>query len=222
MSEQESMRMPQRPRTHVVETESRRAFRNLLPSEWVPRVVEPDYGIDEVVEVFEGNNATGLSFYVQIRATDDTDLKRALAARFRLEQLNYFAAQDLPVLIVRFHAPSGRLYGRWFHRLEVDTTADTVTIRFSEGDHLGPESFSSYTAELRAVRSFRPPGITWPLRLELATSEPYRPPRAPSLSALALQPQDLQDDTSPSSRQVLSMYCPWSTYLGTESPFNSG
>ncbi|GAA2022841.1 hypothetical protein GCM10009779_03390 [Polymorphospora rubra] len=51
--------MPQRPRSHELETESRRAFEALLPSSWVVRRVEDDYGIDLEVEIFEEGSATG-------------------------------------------------------------------------------------------------------------------------------------------------------------------
>jgi hypothetical protein len=75
--------LPQRPRPHVLEEESRRAWHAALPPEWVPRRVDPDYGIDETVEIFEEGVATGLIFNVQLRATDDSDPNSVLKLRLR-------------------------------------------------------------------------------------------------------------------------------------------
>ena len=71
--------MAQRPRSHVLETESRQAFEAAMPSRWVYR--KHDYGLhfDGAVEVFTPDgNETGLMFFEQLKATDTADLKRAL------------------------------------------------------------------------------------------------------------------------------------------------
>ena len=71
--------MPQRPREHQLETESRLAFHTALPSAWVLRNLTDDYGIDAEVELFDAKGfATGERFLVQLKATDETDETRAL------------------------------------------------------------------------------------------------------------------------------------------------
>jgi hypothetical protein len=55
--------MPVRPRSHQLDSESKAQFACALPSNWVFRQADPDYGIDGQVEVFDQNNkATGLMF----------------------------------------------------------------------------------------------------------------------------------------------------------------
>lgn len=44
--------MVKRPRNHVLETMSFRAFEDCIPPEWVVRSHFPDYGIDREVEIF--------------------------------------------------------------------------------------------------------------------------------------------------------------------------
>ena len=67
------MSTPKRPRSHVLETESRQSFESAIPSEWVYRRKEDDYGIDGEVELFDDSGkTTGLLFYVQLKATDST------------------------------------------------------------------------------------------------------------------------------------------------------
>ncbi len=113
-----SARLPNRPRQHQLETESRNAFRSAIPSVWVFRDLDQDYGIDGEVEIFEDSGeTTGLKFLVQLKATDQI-LSRALRLRVRDSAAGYYWSLQLPVLIVRFHAPSERIYFRWFHSLD--------------------------------------------------------------------------------------------------------
>jgi hypothetical protein len=59
--------LPQRPRAHVLEDESRRAFERALPSSWIFRREAMDYGLDGSVEVVEPDGSvTGRRFYVQL------------------------------------------------------------------------------------------------------------------------------------------------------------
>jgi hypothetical protein len=83
--------MPIRPRSHQLESESKAQFACVLPSNWVLRHADPDYGIDGQVEVFDVNNkATGLMFLIQLKATDALDLGDALSVQFKLDTLTYY------------------------------------------------------------------------------------------------------------------------------------
>ena len=70
--------MPNRPRSHQVSDESRRAFETALPGQWVPRVQQPDYGIDEEVEIFDeaGLICQLLAFDSELLLDDVFDLVR--------------------------------------------------------------------------------------------------------------------------------------------------
>ncbi len=59
-----------RPRQHIIETISKKAFEEIIPDEWVYRELTPDYGIDYQVEIFNNEEATGKSFFVQLKGTD--------------------------------------------------------------------------------------------------------------------------------------------------------
>src|SRR6478752_6893706 len=109
--------MPRRPRAHQLEELSRRVFGSALPSRWVSRPLDPDYGLDATVEIFDKHDkATGLAFHVQLKATDQQSLKVALRSiRFSNELAGYYRSLALPVLIVLYYAPGDRLFARWFH-----------------------------------------------------------------------------------------------------------
>lgn len=155
--------MPKRPREHVVAEESRRRFEGVLPPEWVPRTVTDDYGVDQVVEVFEDGEATGLQFGVQLKATDQRSLPKALKIAFRRETWAYFASLDYPVLVVRYHAASGRLFARWTHR------SPGRSLRLTTDDELLSSSRASILAELRALRQLA--RADTPLRLQVFATD---------------------------------------------------
>ena len=108
--------MPGRPREHELEEESLSALRDLLPVAWTMEVVQRDYGKDVRVEIADSGRMTALAFWVQLKATDAANVRGSLSISFATTTLNYLSAQADPVLLVRFHAPSGRLFGTWLHR----------------------------------------------------------------------------------------------------------
>ncbi len=152
-----------RTRSHELEDESRREFGRALPGRWVCRDQSHDYGIDAEVEVFtDDGRTTGYVFNVQLRGTD-AELSRALLPRVKTLHLDYWRSLPAPTLVVRYHAPSGRLFGKW-----ADThdpyprdvaNATTQTMHLSEADELTAERVRGLAedAELRrAVTSGQP------------------------------------------------------------------
>jgi len=153
-----SSAMPKRPSQHVAETASRKAFDALIPNEWTTTPVESDYGLDTRVEIFDGGFATALAFWVQLKGTDESDLSKALGEAFAVSALNYMAAQAEPVLLVRHHGPTGRLFGMWLHRRNIivrKADQKTVTLRWELTDELAASSVADLHQEARRFRLFR-------------------------------------------------------------------
>ena len=114
-----SQRLPKRHRTHQLEAESVLAIQNAIPSTWVYRTPEYDYGIDGEVEIFDEEGlATGNKFLVQLKATDQKKLSMALKLRLRIETANYYDTLESPVLVVRYVSSNKKLYFRWFHSFD--------------------------------------------------------------------------------------------------------
>lgn len=149
------------------------AFKALLaPHGWVVRTITPDYGIDEQVEVFANGQTTGLFFYVQIRATDQTDLPRALQFRLRPQQAAYFTTIDEPVLLVRYLAPTQSLYYQWFHRIDTHVGLTRPSLRLDPAARLLPNSVQPLADEVRLFRTLRNARVRWPFRVHLITTVP--------------------------------------------------
>jgi hypothetical protein len=114
-----SHRLPKRHRTHQLEAESVLAIQNAIPSTWVYRTPEYDYGIDGEIEIFDDEGiATGKKLLVQLKATDEKNIKKALKLRLRIESANYFDSLENPVLVVRYLSNNKKLYYRWFHSFD--------------------------------------------------------------------------------------------------------
>lgn len=164
--------MPGRPREHVLEEESCIALRALLPAAWTVEPVRRDYGLDARVEVFQDGHATGLAFWAQLKATDEADLRRALAVSFETSSLNYLSVQADPVLLVRFHAPSGRLFGTWLHRQDIRLKRagqKSATVRWRLPDEVNASSPDLLAQEVRRFRNVGSPA-SLPLRVAVGTT----------------------------------------------------
>jgi len=134
--------MRQRTRAHELETLSKRDFASRIPLDWVDRPIDAadDYGIDRQVEIFNAGRPTGLELYVQLKATDQ-ELARAFAMSLAAKHRDHYASLALPVLMCPFHAPTGRMFAKWFHtydphysRARSPEGAATFTFRWEETD----------------------------------------------------------------------------------------
>lgn len=158
--------MPTRSRSHVLETDSRRAFARLLPPEWVIRPLDSEYGIDDQVEVFEKQGpTTGLMFFVQMKATDQGKLGTALKLRFKVDTLDYYRSLELPVMIVRFHAQTRKFYWQWFHEFEKYPKArqKTLTLSLPISAEWNDESPAQIKASLQTIRQLKSTACPHPI-----------------------------------------------------------
>lgn len=108
--------MATRPREHVLEEESNKAFEFKIPSEWVIRPHQPDYGIDKEVQIFENGMSTPYIFFVQLKSTDKIKLGNYNPSfSFSTERLREYQQYPLPVLLILFDANKKKLFYKWTH-----------------------------------------------------------------------------------------------------------
>lgn len=178
--------MPQRPRSHQLETESQQAFVSSLPSRWVYRPINPDYGLDGLVELFdESGKAQGDFFFVQLKSSDKNELSEALAIRIRRDTAVYYRSLALPVLVVIFHSPSKKLFARWFklESQEIEQAGETLTFHLVEEDCWDGQTISQIAGHVLKLRTALHLG-----QRELRIREYYEEKRAIDLSAPAKEP----------------------------------
>ncbi|WP_422091077.1 DUF4365 domain-containing protein [Tenacibaculum ovolyticum] len=90
--------MPRRPIQHQLEDISRNKLESCIPKkEWLIRDKGKDYGVDCEVELFDGEGyATGILFYVQLKATSSNNETQIYNVDFKIDTLEYF--KDLDIL----------------------------------------------------------------------------------------------------------------------------
>lgn len=163
--------MPKRPKQHQVEDLSVVAFRKILPREWVYREKDKDYGIDGEVEIFDENDtATGVIFYVQLKATDSQIGTAQKRVKLKNEAINYYKSLELPVLIVRYVSESEEIYFRWAYtidRYKQKENAKTYSFVMSEENLWDEDTAKSLYEFLLKLRVFKNKSNIFPIRLFL-------------------------------------------------------
>jgi tetratricopeptide (TPR) repeat protein len=163
--------LPRRPRPHVLEAESRQALEHLLPADWIVRAENPDYGADLSVEIVRNGQVTGKRFFVQLKATDEADIARALQVKVKQKAFRYLQNLNGPALLVLYHASSRRLFGRWVHDLDVfyaGRSASHFTFRLVDSDALIPADMTPHIIDVMEDWEWiNSPTLHGPLTLEL-------------------------------------------------------
>ncbi len=161
--------MPKRPESHRLEARSLKAFQDSVPDAWSVDTPSQgaDYGIDAMVELFdEADEAEGLGFYVQVKATQERDLSRALKQAFEVATLDYYGKLERPVLMVRYHHPTGSLYAGWHHRMDDGSRKSgqkTKTLRWGEPDRWTEATAPTLARDVRRYAAARRPAGVKPV-----------------------------------------------------------
>ncbi len=129
----------------------------MLPRQWVVREVSKDYGHDLEVEIFgEGDRSTGLTFRVQMKATQSAS--EALELSFSTEHLYYYDGFEVPTAIVRYVSETDAYYLIWHFNVGERHkwgNQKTITIKWSEADKISGSSAQSIYRTVELLRSLR-------------------------------------------------------------------
>jgi tetratricopeptide (TPR) repeat protein len=176
--------VPKRPRSHQIETLSEERFRSIVPKQWVVRRKDQDYGIDLEVEIFDQENeATGLLFFVQLRATDNTNLsKKTVLTR---DQQEYFSKLQLPTILFRYCTADASSHWRWNYTLpDLKDGSKSHTILFSDDDQWSDRTPNQIEEALRLWRSVKRQPVDRPISLHFEGILLPPPLRQPIRSAV--------------------------------------
>ena len=102
------MKLPTRPETHIIETDSMRLLQQLAPREWIVReVTERDYGIDCYIEITsKSGELTGDLISVQLKGVKKVDWKsnadnvnECYSPYVKVSTANYWLSLPVPVFM---------------------------------------------------------------------------------------------------------------------------
>jgi tetratricopeptide (TPR) repeat protein len=107
-----------KPRKHIVQTISNKAFANIVPDEWAARELDQDYGLDFMLEIFEDEYSTGKILFVQLKGTDDEPENDSITYQIKRTHLEYYSSIPTPILFVIYSVPSKAFWAVWSNNLE--------------------------------------------------------------------------------------------------------
>lgn len=159
--------MGSRTINHLIEDESRRYFRSILPRFWVCRDKHDDYGIDCEVEIFDENgNATGSVFWVQLKGTGSDKENMIKNLFLKKEKLVQFQRYDIPVLIVRFSVVKQKIYYKWAGSIYYvhDSDSSNIKLNFLESEHWHTHTHQDITAYLARQQLIKHGKVRFPIK----------------------------------------------------------
>ncbi|WP_337173531.1 DUF4365 domain-containing protein [Paludisphaera sp.] len=145
----------QKHSTHVIDEQAVHFFKGSLPPEqWTVYDIRPDYGKDHKVELVEGGEHTGLSFWVQVKGQKRVKKLKDGTISFKLEtkDLDYHTKLQAPVFLVVVDVSSR--VGYWVFTQEYEQTRLRNVDWTAQGQiqiHLPASNLLSDNVALRAA-----------------------------------------------------------------------
>jgi Domain of unknown function (DUF4365) len=130
-------RYPQRANTHQLEELSERFLINSLPRNWRSDKPGGDYGVDQRVDIFEGEYATGLELLVQLKSSKTSQKSEFETVQLRTTTYNYLWDKLQVVMLVKYIEEDNEAY--WLLLKDVpepDQGQQTFTIKIPRTNRL--------------------------------------------------------------------------------------
>ncbi len=164
--------MPKRPKQHRLEDNSRKKFQEVLPEMWVYRDKDKDYGIDAEIELFDNDeNAQGLVFWVQLKATDSKEKSTILSIDLEIDTLKYYKSLEIPVLLVRYSSYENSIYTKWVNNIDLyfsKKEAKTFRLKFNDIDKFDAQTSTKIEYYLKQIKNLKSGKFGFPLTMELS------------------------------------------------------
>lgn len=136
----------ERPHQHITQTESFNILAQTIPSEWIIRDINPDYGLDKSIEVVKGQNVTGKEVLVQVKGTNTIDIKDGFVSyTLEVDKLKYYLERESPIILTVVDVPTRKCYWLFVQEYIYETLdianlnwrqQETVTIKIPEANDL--------------------------------------------------------------------------------------
>lgn len=120
-------KLPQRPRSHVLETESRIFVQQILPAEWIIREINSDYGVDLEVEIVNNGIVTGAHFLIQLKSSETLTINKKgfIAHPCKTTALQYYLERSELVIYLIYDATKKKGYWIWVQEFLTNQSSQT-------------------------------------------------------------------------------------------------
>ena len=143
---------PHRVENHQLEELSERYFRNLLPKNWTCEKPAHDYGVDLRVDLYDGQEATGLELLVQLKASAEGSGQETETIRLRTASYNHLWDKLQVVMLVKYIEAEDKAY--WLLLSEVPEPSqnkNTFTMHISKEKLLSEINWNNIYEYVRGV-----------------------------------------------------------------------
>lgn len=143
---------PQRINTHQLEEISERYFRGNLPRNWTCEKPSKDYGVDLRVDLFDGNNATGLELLVQLKSSLEGNDKEYETMTLDVTTYNHLWDKLQVVILVKYVENENAAY--WIYLREVpepNQEHQSFTVRIPKTNLLDKMNWGAIYQNIREV-----------------------------------------------------------------------
>jgi tetratricopeptide (TPR) repeat protein len=135
-----------RPKEHIIEEESVKAFKNLIPDSWVINEFTKDYGKDLHIEIFKNYEATGKIFIVQVKGSNQVIDNDSMSVSMKIDTLKYYQDLEYPVLLVFYSTRKKSFWATWANGLlsavKIKPTQRSLLVTLTEYNRIDSEFFS--------------------------------------------------------------------------------
>lgn len=111
------MKLPQRPNSHVLEELSNRFFQTKLPTNWTTTKPLNDYGIDFIVNIFDGLNASHYELNIQLKSSQKSTGREYEKIALKTTTYNHLWHQLHVVMLIKYVAEENEAY--WILLIDV-------------------------------------------------------------------------------------------------------
>ncbi|WP_137918340.1 DUF4365 domain-containing protein [Hydrogenophaga sp. 2FB] len=127
---------PQRSDTHRIDTDAVRVVRTLLTSDWIERSVEDrDYGIDMMLEAFDGKDPTGTLVLFQIKGHEASFGTEPVTFSVPVKTLLYARMFQAPFFLVHVSNTDRKAHFVWLQKY-IDTRLSADSPRWDRQAHV--------------------------------------------------------------------------------------
>ncbi len=145
--------LPQRTNDHQIEEISERFFNQCLPKNWTSEKPKHDYGVDLKVELYDGQNATGMELIIQLKASRKKTHQEYETISLRTSTYNYLWDKLQVVMLVKYVEEENKAY--WLLLSDVpepNQDHKTFTIRIPKQNELESINWDEIYRYVKAIR----------------------------------------------------------------------
>lgn len=151
-----NMKLPQRPKQHNLEEASRRYFESVLPENWTISKPDHDYGVDAIVNIFDGENASPYEIAVQLKASAKADEGDNEKITLRVATYNHLKRILPVVLIIKYVEEAEEGYYLLLAKVaEPNQDNDTFTVNIPRQNRLSEINWPNIEATVRQIVDYK-------------------------------------------------------------------